>query len=68
MCLVFNARDATHDVDGWFTEPQVVRDATRRVAQELESPAPFRIRNGSFPRTTSVESEVRPCAIWLRSW
>jgi hypothetical protein len=38
MCLVFNARDATHDVDGWFTDPQVVRSAARRVAEELGLP------------------------------
>lgn len=35
MCLVHKARPATKDVDGWFTEPQVVRGAAQVVAEEM---------------------------------
>jgi hypothetical protein len=35
MCFVHQARPATKDVDGWFTEPQDVRAAARDVAGEL---------------------------------
>ena len=35
MCLVYEARPATNDVDGWFTEPTEVRRAARLVASEL---------------------------------
>ena len=35
MCVVFDARASTKDVDGWFTEPQAVRDAARQVAVEM---------------------------------
>ena len=38
MCLALDARAATKDVDGWFTEPQAVRAAARAVAEELSLP------------------------------
>jgi hypothetical protein len=38
MCIVLNARASTKDVAGWFTEPQAVRQAARRVAAEMDLP------------------------------
>ena len=38
MCIALNARASTKDVDGWFTQPQAVRAAARRVADELSLP------------------------------
>jgi hypothetical protein len=38
MCIVINARASARDVDGWFTQPQAVRAAARRVASELNLP------------------------------
>ncbi len=35
MCLAHQARPSTRDIDGWFTEPQVVRAAVAAVATEL---------------------------------
>jgi len=38
MCLVHFARPATKDVDGWFTEPQILMAAAKRIADELDLP------------------------------
>jgi hypothetical protein len=38
MCLALNEREATKDVDGWFTEPESVRAVARSVAEELGLP------------------------------
>ena len=38
MCLVHDARPATRDVDGWFTDPEAVRLASSEVARELNLP------------------------------
>ncbi|MGH7438878.1 MAG: hypothetical protein ACRENE_24595, partial [Polyangiaceae bacterium] len=38
MCVALHARPATKDVDGWFTEPQAVRAAAARVAEQMSLP------------------------------
>jgi len=38
MCVALNARAATRDVDGWFTEPQAVRRAASEVAEAMGLP------------------------------
>jgi predicted nucleotidyltransferase len=36
MCLVYETRASTRDVDGWFTNPSAVRVAAGVVAEELD--------------------------------
>jgi hypothetical protein len=38
MCVVFEARETTRDVDAWFSEPATVREAARLVAREMSLP------------------------------
>ena len=38
MCLAFNARSNTKDVDGWFSPVQIVKEAARAIAVSMGLP------------------------------
>ena len=39
MCIVYNARDATKDIDGVFEPTQILRKAAKKIADSVPCPA-----------------------------